>query len=203
MGFVAFVLSQLPRTPSRVLEIGCGDGQAALALAASGHEVTAIDPVAPEGPIFERVTLEEFAPAQPFDAVVASRSLHHVPDLVLAVDKIAQLAPLLIVDEFAWDRFDESTAAWYLAHLDGASKSVEQCLREWNEEHAGLHGHEKLRTEFGRCFAERSFTWLPYLYRYRGVSAEKRSEQTAIGAGAISALGFRYVGTRSAEVTDS
>ena len=142
MGFADFVLSQLPRTPSRVLEIGCGDGQAALALAASGHEVTAIDPVAPEGPIFERVTLEEFVRAQPFDAVVASRSLHHVPDLTHAVDKIAQLAPLLIVDEFAWDRFDEGTAAWYLARLDGASKSVQQCLREWNEEHAGLHGHE-------------------------------------------------------------
>ena len=48
-----------------------------------------------------------------FDAVVASRSLHHVPDLALAVDKIAQLAPLLIVEEFAWDQLDERTAAWY------------------------------------------------------------------------------------------
>jgi SAM-dependent methyltransferase len=203
VGFVDFVLSQLPRTPSRVLEIGCGDGQAALTLAASGHEVTAIDPVAPEGPIFERVTLEEFAPAQPFDVVVASRSLHHVPDMTLAVDKIAQLAPLLIVDEFAWDRFDERTAAWYLARLDGASKSVQQCLREWNEEHAGLHGHETLRTGFDGRFRERFFAWLPYLYRYPGVSADEKSEQALIDAGAINALGFRYVGTRSADVRDS
>ena len=131
VGFAEFVLSHLDRTPSRVLEIGCGDGQDALALAASGHEVTAIDPVAPDGPIFERVTLEEFARSDPFDAVVASRSLHHVPDLALAVDKIAQLAPLLIVEEFAWDRLDERTAAWYLTQLDGPSKSVQQCLRDW------------------------------------------------------------------------
>ena len=142
VGFADFVLAQLDRTPSRVLEIGCGDGQAALALAAAGHEVTAIDPVAPQGPIFERVTLEEFVPSAPFDAVVASRSLHHVPDLELAVDKIAQLAPLLVVDEFAWDRFDERTAAWYVAQLDGPSKSTQQCLRDWNEEHDGLHGSE-------------------------------------------------------------
>jgi SAM-dependent methyltransferase len=140
VAFADFVLGQLERTPSRVLEIGCGDGQAALALAASGHEVTAIDPVAPEGPIFERVTLEEYIPAARFDAVVASRSLHHVPDLALAVDKIAQLAPLLIVDEFAWDRFDERAAGWYLAQLDAPSKSAQQCLLDWNEEHDGLHG---------------------------------------------------------------
>jgi len=196
MGFADFVLSQLTRTPSRVLEIGCGDGQAALALAASGHEVTAIDPVAPDGPIFERVTLEEFAPSDSFDAVVASRSLHHVPDLAHAVDKIAELAPLLIVEEFAWDRFDERTAAWYLAQLYEPSKSIEQCLREWDEEHAGLHGHETLRTEFDRRFRERFFAWRPYLHRYAGVRADQESERAVIDAGGISALGFSYVGTR-------
>jgi SAM-dependent methyltransferase len=196
VGFVAFVLTHLDRTPSRVLEIGCGDGQAALALATAGHEVTAIDPVAPEGPIFECVTLEEFVPSAPFDAVVASRSLHHVPDLELAVDKIAQLAPLLVVDEFAWDRFDERTAAWYLAQLDGPSKSTQQCLRDWNEEHNGLHDYKKLRTAFDRRFRAQFFAWRPYLHRYPGVRADRTSEQAMIDARAIDSLGFRYVGTR-------
>ena len=196
VGFADFVLSHLARTPSRVLEIGCGDGQVALALAASGHDVTAIDPVAPDGPIFERVTLEEFAPAQPFDVVVASRSLHHVADLAHAVDKIAQLAPLLMVDEFAWDQFDERTAAWYLAQLDDSSSSLQQCLRDWDEEHAGLHGSETLRTAFDRRFREGHFDWRPYLYRYPGVSADEESERAVIDAGHINALGFRYVGLR-------
>jgi SAM-dependent methyltransferase len=196
VGFADFVRSQLGGTPSRVLEIGCGDGRAALALAASGHEITAIDPVAPDGPIFERVTLEEFVPADPFDAVVASRSLHHVPDLRSAVDKIAQLAPLLIVEEFAWDRFDERTAAWYLAQLSGPSKSVEQCLRGWEEEHAGLHGYDTMRTELDRRFSESFFILRPNLYRYPEVRADEQSEQAVIDAGGINALGFRYVGTR-------
>ena len=34
-------------------------------------------------------------------------------------DKTAR--PLLVVDEFAWDRFDERTATWYLTQLDGPS----------------------------------------------------------------------------------
>jgi SAM-dependent methyltransferase len=159
VGFVDFVLSQLPRTPSRVLEVGCGQGQLALALADSGHDVTAIDPVAPEGPIFQRVTLEEFASSDGF-------------------------------------RFDEGTATWYLAHRDDPRKSLEQCLADWVDEHAGLHGHETMRSAFDRRFRERFFAWLPYLYRYSGVRAERDDEQAEIDAGSINPLGFRYVGTR-------
>jgi SAM-dependent methyltransferase len=194
VGFADFVLSQLARTPSRVLEVGCGEGRLALALAARGHDVTAIDPVAPEGPIFGRVTLEEFATAERFDAVVASRSLHHVHDLDLALEKIAQLAPLLIVEEFAWDRLDERTATWYLAHLGGPPKSVEECLREWADEHAGLHGYETLRSAFDRRFRERLFAWRPHLHRLRKVHASEENEQAAIDAGDINPLAFRYVG---------
>ena len=196
MRFSEFVLSQLARTPSRVLEVGCGDGQLALALVASGHDVTAIDPVAPEGPIFERTTLEEFLPAAPFDVIVAGRSLHHIPDLDFAVDKIVQLAPLLIVEEFAWDRLDERTAAWYVAQHREPSMSTEQCLRDWDEEHAGLHGYDTLRTAFDRRLRERFFAWGPHLFHYAQVRASQASEQARIDAGEINALAFRYVGTR-------
>jgi SAM-dependent methyltransferase len=196
VGLADFVLSELARTPSRLLDVGCGDGKVALALAAKGHDVTAIDPVAPEGPIFQRMTLEQFVPSDRFDAVVASRSLHHVPDLDLALDKIAQLAPLVVVEEFAWDRLDERTATWYLAHLEGPSTSLHQCLREWEDEHAGLHGYETLRTALERRFRERFFAWRPYLHRYPEVHASQENEQAAIDAGSINALAFRYVGAR-------
>src|SRR5919202_5559733 len=73
---IDFVLSQLGDGRRRVLEVGCGSGELARALADAGHDVTAIDPEAPEGPLFRRVTLEAFDDPRPFDAVVASRSLH-------------------------------------------------------------------------------------------------------------------------------
>jgi 2-polyprenyl-3-methyl-5-hydroxy-6-metoxy-1,4-benzoquinol methylase len=83
-----FVASHLGPPPARVLEVGCGNGDLARALAARGYEMTAIDPEAPDGDIFRRASLEDFNEAGPFDAVVAVRSLHHVHDLEGGVRKI-------------------------------------------------------------------------------------------------------------------
>ena len=61
MDFTEFVLSQLPEPPRRVLEVGCGyEGGIAPALAAAGHQVLAIDPNAPAGPLYRRATIEKF-----------------------------------------------------------------------------------------------------------------------------------------------
>jgi SAM-dependent methyltransferase len=121
-----FVLGQIGAPPVRVLEIGCGKGELARTLARAGHCVTAIDPRAPEGPIFRRVKIEEFSDPDPFDHVVASLSLHHVEDLGMALDKVANLlraGGALVVVEFACDRFDEATAEWAMKHLPAASSS--------------------------------------------------------------------------------
>jgi hypothetical protein len=55
-----------------VLEIGCGDCELARAVARLGYEIVAIDPQAPDGEIFEPVSLEEFSGSGPFDAVLAN-----------------------------------------------------------------------------------------------------------------------------------
>jgi SAM-dependent methyltransferase len=195
---IEFVLSQLPAT-GRVLEVGCGGGELARALEAAGYDVLAIDPDAPEGAIFRRVTLEELDDPGPFDAVVASRSLHHIHDLGGALDKIAALAPLLVLNEFAWDLLDERTAEWFDGQrraLEAAGQDPEPLEEDWEAEHADLHGYEAMRRELDRRFEERYFAWTAYLYGYLGGPATQVLEQALIDADAINALGFRYAGTR-------
>jgi SAM-dependent methyltransferase len=184
--------------------------------------VTAIDPRAPEGPIFRRVRLEEFSEPGPFDYVVANLSLHHIEDLESALDKMANLlraGGALVVVEFAWDRFDEATAEWALERLPAACSSsgslswLERCCRGWalgstgearvpalsyfagwaSEE--GFHGSRRMRGELERRFVERRFAWVPYLYPDLDDDTSEADESTAIEAGTINATGFCYVGT--------
>jgi SAM-dependent methyltransferase len=189
----AFWLDNLPSAPARVLEVGCGSGELARALDSAGYRVLAIDPQAPEGAIFRRVRLEELDESGPFDAVVASSSLHHIHDLGAGLDRLrALLGPdgRLVLDDFGWDLVDPPTAAW-LAERDGTTP--EELLARWNDEHDGLHGYEGMRRELDLRFVQVLLTREPYLYRtsYR---ADEADERALIGDGAIAAIGFRYVG---------
>jgi SAM-dependent methyltransferase len=201
--FETFVAAHLRQPRARVLEVGCGRGELAVAMAGRGYEVTAIDPDAPEGDIFQAVSLEEFTGCGPFDAVIANRSLHHIPDLGGALDKIARvLGPtgVLILHEHAWDRLDEPTARWYLerrAETDpDVPRSLEACFADWREDHSGLHGYAVMREELDRRFVERSFAWTPYLYGELAGAVDEAEERALIGAGVIQATGFNYVGER-------
>jgi 2-polyprenyl-3-methyl-5-hydroxy-6-metoxy-1,4-benzoquinol methylase len=195
----AFVLSHLPPPPARVLEVGCGEGRLARALAAAGYRVTAIDPLAPAGQIFRRVTLEDFVVEEPFDAAIAIVSLHHIADLRAAVRKIAEsLTPTgrLIVDEFAKERFlDRSTAAWYWGQRNDAS-DFEVWLSAWTDEHSGVHPFAAIHAELEQHFAQRHLARVPYLYRYDLDPAIEPAERALIARGEIAATGIRYVGER-------
>jgi SAM-dependent methyltransferase len=183
LSFTAFVLSQLPPPPRRVLEVGCGRGELALALDAAGYDVVGVDPEAPEGPIFRRTTIEELDEPGPFDAIVAAFSLHHVENLDAALDKLSGLLEgVLVVDEFGWDLLDEATARQYELDTD-----------DWRDEHADLHGFERLRSALDARFDERHFEWGPYFSRH--LEADEDEERELIAAGKIRALGFRYVGS--------
>jgi SAM-dependent methyltransferase len=199
MNIKSFVEAHLPPAPARVLEVGCGHGDLARAVSESGYEVVAIDPDAPEGELFQAVSLEEFATSAPFDAVVASRALHHIPDLAESVVKIAGLlrnGGHFILDEHACDRLDDQTARWYFLHRVGeadAPGSLKACRAEWEADHDDLHGYATMREELDRHFNELFFSWMPYLYGELA-NMEEEQERALIETGAIQAMGFRYVG---------
>ena len=147
-------------------------------LAADGYGVLAIDPRAPEGPIFQRTTLEELRDEGPFDAALASLALHHVDDLDVALDKLHSLlrrdAPLVIRD-FAWDLVDESTAVWDYERL-----GREGGLAEWRAEHEHLHGFDAMRSALEARFRQRAFAWGPYLSEYEPSAGDAREERRLI-----------------------
>lgn len=205
MDALQLVKAQLPPPPARVLEVGCGEGRLARSLDELGYRVTAIDPDAPEGAIFQAVALAKFDDLEHFDAIVASRTLHHIPDLAGALSKLRRLlvpGGRLVVVEHAWERLDEPTARWYLekrrAVRTGAPSSLHACHETWKADHAGLHAYAALRRELDERFTERHFAGTPYLYGELGEAFEQE-ERRLIEAGAIKATGFIYVGERGSD----
>ena len=182
-----------------MLEVGCGDGELARGLVEAGYEVLAIDPGAPRGAIFRQVTLEELDDPGPFDLAVADRVLHHVQPLGPALDKLAGLSPLLVLQEFAWDRIDGETQAWYEAlrgELVAAGREPEgpPNLDRWRLEHRDLHRSDVVLEAVAERYELRALEWRPYFYRWLALPDIESLEQTAIDAGTIRAVGCHAVG---------
>jgi hypothetical protein len=200
-GFGAFVLDQLPPPPLRVLEVGCGrDGGLVELLSGAGYDVLGVDPQAPEGERFRRSAFQELDGE--WDAVVAGRVLHHVVPLNEAIAKLAALAPLLVVDEFAWDRIDEAAQDWYEGHhrmlrATGAEPGGPPDLDAWRERWQGLHRHDTLLTALRGRYEERVFEWRPYLYRWLEGPSSEALEESLVAAGAFPAIGYRWAGVRT------
>jgi SAM-dependent methyltransferase len=188
LAVTAFLLSELPQAPARVLEVGCGSGDLAIALAEAGYDVVAIDPEAPDRPRFHRTTIEDFDSTDAFDVVVAQLSLHHVADLPIALDKVVGvLAPegRVVIDDFGWERLDEAVA-----------EKAGIPYAEWQEEHEHLHTAETMLAELDERFVRRTFSWEPFLFREGHQVLDEATERALITAGQLPAIGFQYVGER-------
>jgi methyltransferase family protein len=205
--FTAFVLAHLPPPPARVLEIGCGDaGGVVPALAAAGYDALGVDPRAPDGPQFRRADFREVEGG--FDAVVAGRVLHHVRPLDAGLDRIAELAPSLLVDEFAWDLIDAAAQDWYegqyrMLTAAGAAPPGPGSLDEWRERHPDMHPHDVLLGALRARYDERILEWVPYFHRWLGGPSSEALEQTLTGAGAFPAIGYRWAGVSTSTTRSS
>ena len=196
VGFADYVLHRLPPPPLRILELGCGDqGGVTPVLVSAGYDVLAIDPRAPDGPRYRRITLDELEP-EPFDAVVAGRVLHHVTPLVPALEKLAGMSPLLVADEFAWDRIDEAAQRWYERLYtdrcaEGEHPTGPPDLDAWRSRHVDLHPSTTLLGEVDAIYATDAVEWRPYLYHWLGKDTDAL-ERAAIEAGELPAIGYRF-----------
>src|SRR3954468_2527436 len=197
---LAFVRGALPEPPARVLEIGAGDGSLAAALREGGYDVVAIDPAA-AAPGVDPVALHELeARAQSFDAAVAVVSLHHVQPLARSCRRLSELlrqgAPL-IVDEFDAERLDERAAEWWLAQRRAiGSDRGETAAEHVAEMREHLHPVARITEELAPWFDVGTPVPGPFLYRRHLDWALRPVEEGLFAAGALPAVGVRFVAVR-------
>lgn len=186
-----FVLEILPGAGQRILEVGCGDGELAKELRDRGHEVVAIDSEADRveeargrGVDARHANFPDFDGAE-FDAVLFTRSLHHIRPLAPAVGRAHELlkpAGRLVVEDFAFGEAAEATAAWFYrllrlleacAALAPAEDSFGRKLLNggggfslWREHAHEINSPRELAEALGRRFEVLETKPAPYLYRY-------------------------------------
>ena len=156
---------------------------------------------------------EDYDPSRPVDAIVASRSLHHVRDVDEVLDRAAvALRPggAIVVLEWAWERFDEPTARWCFDRLDPSpAEDPAGCSGDgtggWPREGPGARTSRTgqgstASTAATGCvagldarFERTSCDYAPYFFADLADSSEE-AEQAAIDAGEIRATGIRYAG---------
>jgi SAM-dependent methyltransferase len=211
-----FVYTHLPPAPANVLEIGCGPaGGFVPAMREHGYHAVGVDPAAPSEPGYHQTEFEHHEPADPVDAIVACTSLHHVGDLDHVLDRAAAiLAPggVLIVVEWAYERFDEATARWCFGRLTdtdepgwlhnhrdlwlASGQPWHTYLGAWARgEH--LHSGQAIIQALQARFDTRLLTKAPYFFPELHPTGEA-DEQAAADSDEIQATGIRYVATKPA-----
>lgn len=118
---LTYISSYLGASPVRVLDVGCGRGELAKRLRASGHDVVGVDTseeairTARRAGIDARVAEWPKFDEAPFDVVIFSRSLHHMAQLDAAVARARELLKpggKIIVEDFAVDEIHPLAAEW-------------------------------------------------------------------------------------------
>jgi SAM-dependent methyltransferase len=229
---LAFATEVLGAGRRRLLEIGCGTGELALALAGLGHEVTALDADAEavraacaRGVDARHVEWPSFED-RPCDAILFTRSLHHLHALSAALDRAHDLlrpGGLVLVEDFAFSEITARTRAWFAELLRVLQKSdswrptagsfalevleARGSPDPWRSRH-DLHTATAMHEGLAARFALTAVAAAPYLYRYlvpvlaeSDVSCELLAgvlaqEKTLIERHAIDAVGRRFVGRR-------
>ena len=188
---VSFI-AEYADSPATILEVGCGEGDVALELMDRGYEITGLD--GDEDTVFE--ARKRGAPAvlaewpdyncDAVDAIVFTRSLHHIHHLDAAIVKAKELLKpdgTLLVEDFAFDETDTKTIDWFLTVIntpeacDSITATPDEFITNllaadepeaaWQQDHDHeLHTIGVMKDAIAKQFTIDSYTSVPYLYRY-------------------------------------
>jgi SAM-dependent methyltransferase len=215
-----------------ILDVGCGHGALAKLLVDNGFKVTAID--RNEEAVEKSKAMGvpsvcadflQYRSASPFDALLFSRSLHHIHPVEAAVEHALTLLKndgLLLLDDFGAELMDYKSALWFyglkslLACGEKNGKSHGPKLEDgqipadpvqsWREHH--FKNHDVAESGVMLTALEKHFELLhrasvPCLYRYflDDISAQQgeqllKWETELCKSGAIATIGLRVVGKK-------
>jgi SAM-dependent methyltransferase len=228
-----FIKRFLPSEWRRILEVGCGTGELAARLSNDGYSVVAIDSDSDSVAAARRLRVDariatwpNFAGGQ-FDAILFTRSLHHIHPLAESVRHAAGSlveGGLIIVEDFAYESADEKTLHWFASALrllqatgllsvdESLNKllSTTETLDVWRENHeAELHTAAELEFQLEEVLGRVTREDAAYYFRYvaNTIGATKKrdailqafaeQEETLAADGSIVALGRRFVTARA------
>ena len=187
IGQTVSFLGDVLRGRHRILEVGCGKGDVARKLGATGLRITALDVLLQDPSPSTNVTFVErdflHYDTEPFDAIVFTASLHHISPLEAAVDRAYRLLVpngLFVADEFDLDAPNSTTLRWYydtqelLAAADMFPKEKidapkEDVIARWRAAHSDeppLHTGVQMRRAVAGRFDLKDVHGAAYLYRY-------------------------------------
>jgi len=188
-----------------ILEVGCGTGELAARLSKDGYSIVAIDSDGDSIAAARRLgvnahvaTWPDFESGQ-FDAVLFTRSLHHIHPLPESIKRAAESlvkGGLIIVEDFAYESTDEKTLRWFasairfleatglLAAGDESLNKVlskAETLKDWRENHENeLHTAAEIDAQleklFGRVIRENA----AYYFRYTASAITATEKRDAI-----------------------